>query len=178
MHVIGDLVAFANARKYSKQKIADAMHKDVTVVKKQLTETRGNLTLNTAYEYAEALGGVVCFMSDEEYESGVSSEDENEADWNDMRIVDISGGGLKLYYSKHIDLNEVVKVRFVLPIERDVYRLNLTGRILRSTILEGRSDVYDTRVEFLNINPAERDKIVKYIFESERMNRAKETGLN
>lgn len=67
MHVIGDLVAFANARKYSKQKIADAMHKDVTVVKKQLTETRGNLTLNTAYEYAEALGGVVCFMSDEEY---------------------------------------------------------------------------------------------------------------
>lgn len=67
MHVIGDLVAYANARKYSKQKIADAMHKDVTVVKKQLTETRGNLTLNTAYEYAEALGGVVCFMSDEEY---------------------------------------------------------------------------------------------------------------
>lgn len=67
MHVIGDLVAFANAQKYSKQKIADAMHKDVTVVKKQLTETRGNLTLNTAYEYAEALGGVVCFMSDEEY---------------------------------------------------------------------------------------------------------------
>ena len=67
MHVTGDLVAFANARKYSKQKIADAMHKDVTVVKKQLTETRGNLTLNTAYEYAEALGGVVCFMSDEEY---------------------------------------------------------------------------------------------------------------
>lgn len=67
MHVIGDLVSFANARKYSKQKIADAMHKDVTVVKKQLTETRGNLTLNTAYEYAEALGGVVCFMSDEEY---------------------------------------------------------------------------------------------------------------
>ena len=67
MHVIGDLVAYANARKYSKQKIADAMHTDVTVVKKQLTETRGNLTLNTAYEYAEALGGVVCFMSDEEY---------------------------------------------------------------------------------------------------------------
>ena len=67
MHVIGDLVAYANVRKYSKQKIADAMHKDVTVVKKQLTETRGNLTLNTAYEYAEALGGVVCFMSDEEY---------------------------------------------------------------------------------------------------------------
>ena len=67
MHVIGDLVAYANARKYSKQKIADAMHKDVTVVKKQLTETRGNLTLNTAYEYAEALGGVVCFMSDEDY---------------------------------------------------------------------------------------------------------------
>lgn len=75
MHVIGDLVAYANARKYSKQKIADAMHKDVTVVKKQLTETRGNLTLNTAYEYAEALGGVVCFMSDEEYAAYLQLDD-------------------------------------------------------------------------------------------------------
>lgn len=130
------------------------------------------------FRYSCLLNGKIRVMSDEEYESGVSSEDENEADWNDMRIVDISGGGLKLYCSKHIDSNEVVKVSFVLPIERDVYRLNLTGRILRSTILEGRSDIYDTRVEFLNINPAERDKIVKYIFESERMNRAKETGLN
>lgn len=66
MHVVFDLNAESVNKGFSKQDIADGMHKDVSVVKKQLTERNGNIQLLTVYEYAEYLGGTICFLSDQQ----------------------------------------------------------------------------------------------------------------
>lgn len=68
MHVVVDMNEFCLERGISKQSIADEMHKDLSVVKKQLSEKSGNMTLSTAYEYAEQLHGAIVFLSDAQLE--------------------------------------------------------------------------------------------------------------
>ncbi len=68
MHVVVDMNDFCNDRGISKQSIAEELHKDLSVVKKQLSERAGNLTLQTAYEYAEQLHGSIVFLPDEQLE--------------------------------------------------------------------------------------------------------------
>lgn len=67
MHVVIDMNAHREAIQMSKQALADKVHKDVSVVGKQITETkRTNMLLFNAYEFAEALGGGVKFLTDEQ----------------------------------------------------------------------------------------------------------------
>lgn len=66
MHVISQIIARLGELKLTRQALADIMCKDITTIKKQLTETRGNLSLLTVYDYAEALGGCITFLTDEE----------------------------------------------------------------------------------------------------------------
>lgn len=65
MHVMGDIEAYRKSIGMSYAKLAELMGKDSAVVKRQLTETRGGVQLNTAYEIAAALGGEVRFIAPE-----------------------------------------------------------------------------------------------------------------
>ena len=70
MHVVIDMNAHREAIKMSKQALADKVHKDVSVVAKQITETkRTNMMLFNAYEFADALGGAIIFATDEQLEA-------------------------------------------------------------------------------------------------------------
>lgn len=122
-----------------------------------------------------SLDATMRIMSDEEYDTGIYDED---VSWEKARIVDISGGGVKLLKQGYIEPNEIIVIRFELPVEEGLSFMQLVGRILRSSPLQGRAGIYDERIEFININKENRDKIVKYIFECQRMMRAKESGLS
>lgn len=122
-----------------------------------------------------SLDATMRIMSDEEYDTGIYDED---VSWEKARIVDISGGGVKLLKQGYIEPNEIIVIRFELPVEEGLAFMQLVGRILRSSPLQGRAGIYDERIEFININKENRDKIVKYIFECQRMMRAKESGLS
>ena len=121
-----------------------------------------------------SINGKIRIMTDEEYETGVYDESTS---WEDVKIVDISGGGVKLFQHSFFEPNEMIILKFDLPIEGETVGMELVGRILRSIPFQGRTDIYDERIEFININQENRDKIVKYIFECQRMLRAKESGL-
>ena len=113
-------------------------------------------------------------ISDEEYETG---EFEESDDWMDIHIADISGGGVKMYQKEFIEPNEIVLLHFELPIDDNLVELEVVGRILRCMPLNGKTGMYDQRVEFMNISKENRDKIVKFIFNEQRMKRAKESGF-
>lgn len=68
MHVVVDMNDYCLNHSISKQLLADELHKDLSVVKKQLSEHNGNMTLATAYEYAELLHGAIVFLTDAEIE--------------------------------------------------------------------------------------------------------------
>lgn len=68
MHVMLDIKDYFKSLGMGHAEIADIMHKDKTVVDKQLSAQNGTQTLLTSYGYAEAAGGRVIFVRDEDWE--------------------------------------------------------------------------------------------------------------
>lgn len=60
--VMADIDQYRADTGISYQEIADKTSKDPASIKRQLREIRGGVHLNTAYEHARAVGGVVVFM--------------------------------------------------------------------------------------------------------------------
>lgn len=124
------------------------------------------------YRYDCLIDAKIRVVSDEEYDTGIPDDisvPEDELPWQPAKIVDISGGGVRLNQRKHIERNEVVKLKFMVSILGDILSFNLFARILSSVPIQGRMDMFEQRMEFLKITQDERDKIVRFIFESERM---------
>ena len=123
------------------------------------------------YRYDCLIEAKIRVVSDYEYDTGIPDDisiPEDELPWEPARIVDISGGGVRLNQRNHIERNEVVKLKFMISFLNEILSFNLFARILSSTRVQGRSDMYEQRMEFLKITQDERDKIVRFIFESER----------
>ncbi len=132
------------------------------------------------YRYSCLLDGKLRIVSDNEFTTGeLDNPDIPEMDlpWDKVKLLDISGGGAKIVTNKHIDRNEVGKIMFILPILEERVFFNLFARILSCEMVKGRTDLYELRLEFMKISHDDRDKIIKYIFESERVARAKDSGL-
>ncbi len=132
------------------------------------------------YRYVCKLNAKVRVVSDQEYETGkpdVEVISEDDLEWNDAKLLDISGGGAKIFQKQFLDKNEIVKLKFVLSVENYVFRLSLFARVLSSVHVQNHSEIIEQRLEFLKITKDERDNIIKYIFECERLNRAKEMGM-
>lgn len=76
MHVMLDIKDYFKSQGKDHNDIADLMHKDKTVVDKQLSAQNGTQTLLTSYGYAEAAGGRVVFVMDEDWERWKAMEKE------------------------------------------------------------------------------------------------------
>lgn len=132
------------------------------------------------YRYVCKLNAKIRVVSDEEYETGKPDVDvisEDDLEWNDAKLMDISGGGAKIIQKYFLEKNEVVKLKFVLSVEEYVFRFSLFARVLSSANMQNHAGLVEQRLEFLKITKDERDNIIKYIFECERLNRAKEMGM-
>lgn len=74
MHVMHDIDDYCKAHNISYAALAELIFKDTAVIKRQLTETRGGVQLNTAYELAAAIGGIVKFIPPDALGETVSAE--------------------------------------------------------------------------------------------------------
>lgn len=131
------------------------------------------------YRYNCRIDAKMRVVSDDEFTTGMPDNldiPESELPWDAVRILDISGGGAKIAARHHLERNEVVKIKFMVAILDEYIGFNLFARILASSPLQNRTDLYEQRLEFMKITQEERDKIIRFIFESERMDRAK--GMN
>lgn len=88
--------------------------------------------------------------------------------WLLATITDISGGGARFNsYNMH-KKNSLIYMR--IPIEQNGQEkmYEIKGEIVTSEILPKRTDFYETRVKFIDLDRDEREQIVKFIFEQER----------
>lgn len=132
------------------------------------------------YRYSCLLDGKIRVVSDDEFTTGMLDDPsipEIDLPWDDVKILDISGGGAKIVGHKHLDRDEVIKIRFMVAILDEIVSFNLFARILSSTPLKNKSGLYELRLEFMKISLDDIDKIIKFIFESERVARAKDMGM-
>lgn len=83
-------------------------------------------------------------------------------------IVDISGGGLRFVAYYAYDVNSLILCKYRLQIEGKEKEYRLVGKVLAVNELEHRPGVFDHRVQYIDVNPQDREEIIQYIFDESR----------
>ena len=92
-------------------------------------------------------------------------------------IVDISGGGLRLFSKKQYDADSIVNVSFPIQVGDRSRYMKLMAKVVMSMRNQNSDSVYDSRLQFVNMQKEDTEDIVKYVFAQQRMIRKKERGL-
>lgn len=91
-------------------------------------------------------------------------------------IVDISGGGLRFVSRTPYRQGTVLYLKYKLEIADKEKEFNMAAKVLSSEQIPNRTNEYQNRVKFLNMNTTIREDIIKYIFNEERKNRKNGKG--
>lgn len=91
--------------------------------------------------------------------------DEYEIQNVDAMIVNISGGGIKFSYPNNIKRGGIVAMRFSIDEASDIVAF---GRILEDGICIPNSGDYVQRLEFIKLSKEDKERIIKFVFETER----------
>lgn len=83
-------------------------------------------------------------------------------------IVDISGGGMRFVSHDIYEDSSLVHCRFMLEIQDKMKVYDLVVRIISSYPVANNINNTEYRCQFLYISNAEREEIIKFIFEQER----------
>lgn len=83
-------------------------------------------------------------------------------------IVDISGGGLRFVANYAYEIQSMILCKYHLLVHGEIKEYNLVGKVLGVRELENRKGVFEHRVQYVNVDPTEREEIIKYIFDEER----------
>lgn len=83
-------------------------------------------------------------------------------------VVDISGGGLRFVANYAYEVQSLILCKYNLLIHGKIKEYNLVGKVLSVRELENRKGVFEHRVQYINVDEAEREEIIKYIFDEER----------
>lgn len=95
--------------------------------------------------------------------------------FQDAVAVDVSGGGIRFIGNTPGSKGDYLVISIRLKNDSMDYLLEIVGRILLCQKIESgkREEKYEYRTNFLMKNQKEREIIIKYIFEQERINKQK-----
>lgn len=88
-------------------------------------------------------------------------------------IVDISGGGMRFVSADKYTDGSILHCIFILSINGESRRFETMFRIIASQPVANNKNNTEYRGEFIGLSNVDRDYIVKYIFEQQRINRQK-----
>lgn len=98
-----------------------------------------------------------------------SKEDENLPDFG--TILDISGGGIRYSTPTKVKTNVYNLYLFEIGRDENTKEVMVIGYVIASDQVQGRTDLYHNRVQFVFKNEKEREKIVQFVFEEQRRKR-------
>lgn len=88
-------------------------------------------------------------------------------------IVDISGGGLRFVAYYAYEVNSLILCKYHLQIDGREKEYRLVGKVLAVNELEKEPGVFDHRVQYVNVDPQDREEIIQYIFDEARKTHSK-----
>ena len=117
------------------------------------------------------------FQLPEEAEGAVSEEEREDLEETNVFfdrgiLLDLSGGGCRFVSREKIEPGERLILRIPLEL-KETKILTVTGKTLSSKRLENNGRSFEQRVEFIDIENAQREEIIQFIFQQERKNRKK-----
>lgn len=88
-------------------------------------------------------------------------------------LLDLSGGGCRFVSKEPIKKGDKVVIKIPLEVENEEgeKEMSLMAQAVMSKVMENQGGLYEQRMEFVGIENAQREEIVKFIFERERRNR-------
>ena len=89
-------------------------------------------------------------------------------------IVDISGGGLRIFARKSYERNTYLSFKFSIEVNGEEKVICIPGVVVMALISPNSSDIFDNRIQFVYPQSETTELIVKYIFEQQRLQRQKE----
>lgn len=91
--------------------------------------------------------------------------------WQKASITDLSGGGAKFNSDICHNIGDRIRIRFNFITGGELKKLILGADIVVSNKLMNRSGKHEHRAEFTDIGKADREDLIKYVFEQERRRR-------
>ncbi|MDR0307599.1 MAG: PilZ domain-containing protein [Chitinispirillales bacterium] len=86
----------------------------------------------------------------------------------EVRISEISGGGLSFFADSPVGAHDTVMISIPLPDGGGVLN-GIKGQVLRVVRIEGKTtDHFRHHIQFINIEPQHRERIVKFVFTKHR----------
>lgn len=89
-------------------------------------------------------------------------------------ILDISGGGIQFSMSTPLEEGTYFMAQFSLALEESTQQFNIVCKVISCTPDSDYTDRYFARSKFIFDRMAEREKIVRFVFEEERRIRRRE----
>lgn len=123
------------------------------------------------YRFSCALDMYSRELQDEEFTQSGDGDEEILAPQLPLKssvIVDISGGGLRFVSNYAYEEQSMILCKYSLLVNGKTKEYNLAGKVLSVRELENRKGVFEHRVQYVNVDSAEREEIIKYIFDEER----------
>ncbi|MBP5158880.1 MAG: flagellar brake protein [Lachnospiraceae bacterium] len=91
-------------------------------------------------------------------------------------INNISAGGARFLTSEKLLKEDLLNIDFYLDPENSDTYFELECKIIYASDIRNQNQKYENRAEFLNVNRADRERIVRFVFTEERKIRKKESG--
>ncbi len=91
-------------------------------------------------------------------------------------VIDISGGGIRFNSDSHLKKDAYILIKVQLQVQDEDAELELKGIVMSSEEIMNRRGMYDNRIQFVKIGEAQRETIIKYIFQQERKKISREKG--
>ena len=88
-------------------------------------------------------------------------------------IVDISGGGLRFVSTHAFKQGSLLSCCYHLMNGGEHKKYEVISKVISCIELDNRPGTFEHRVQYYDIDPTEREEIIKYIFEEERKSRQK-----
>ena len=114
-----------------------------------------------------------------EIESGKpSTASVSDDEWKNGIMLDLSGGGIRFVSAFQEEKDSMIQVRFDIIISEDAQVIYSYAHLLRSERSTNNPSIYDQRIKFFRMDRMLRETIIRYIFESQRKMRSKESGMD
>lgn len=95
----------------------------------------------------------------------IKTKMDEEISSEECRTKDISGSGLRLYSNYKHNVGDMVRCKF--NIEDNL--MDIKGKVVRIERVDTFDYMYSLGIDFVDIDEQERDTIIKFIFEQERI---------
>ena len=109
-----------------------------------------------------------------ERERCVLALEELPKEWSEGTVSDLSGGGIRFHCNKEIPVGAMIEVKFPLPLQNGIIPMTFLLKVMASVNYQGSRIAHEIRGEFVDVKDAEREMVVKYVFEEQRRRMRKE----